>query len=120
MPKSVVAIVKGTDPTAMVEEALSLLGGVSSLITPKSKVFLKTNTAHPNPPEQLNTNSPEMVTGCIKAFQKVFLFDIELPSYEGLYNVGGRLYVRFDHGREPLIWRWYRRLRHLFLRRFNV
>lgn len=56
----------------------------------------------------------------IKAFQRVFLFDVELRSYEGLYNVGGRLYVRFDHGREPLIWRWYRRLRHLFLRRFNV
>ena len=56
----------------------------------------------------------------IKAFHKVFLFDIELPSYEGLYNVGSRLYVRFDHGREPLIWRWYRGLRQLFLRRFNV
>lgn len=56
----------------------------------------------------------------VKAFQKVFLFDIALPSYQGLYNVGGRIYVRFDHGREPLAWRWYRGLRQLFLRRFNV
>lgn len=56
----------------------------------------------------------------VKAFQKMFLFDIELPSYEGLYHVGGRVYVRFDHGREPLVWRWYRGLRQLFLRRFNV
>lgn len=56
----------------------------------------------------------------IKAFQKIFLFDIELPSYEGPYNVGGRLYVRFDHGKEPLVRRWYRGLRQLFLRRFNV
>ncbi|MEJ2725301.1 MAG: hypothetical protein P8175_11800 [Deltaproteobacteria bacterium] len=55
-----------------------------------------------------------------KAFQKIFLFDIELPSCEGLYNVGGRVYVRFDHGEEPLVWRWYRGLRKLFLRRFNV
>jgi putative peptide zinc metalloprotease protein len=56
----------------------------------------------------------------IKAFQKVFLFDIELPSFRGLYNVGGRLYVRFDHGYEPLVYRWYRAVRQLFLRRFNV
>jgi putative peptide zinc metalloprotease protein len=56
----------------------------------------------------------------IKAFQKVFLFDVELPTCEDLYNVGGRVYVRFDHGREPVVWRWYRGLRQLFLRRFNV
>ncbi len=56
----------------------------------------------------------------IKAFQKVFLFDVEVLNYEGLYNVDGRVYVRFDHGWEPLIWRWYRSLRQLFLRRFSV
>ena len=56
----------------------------------------------------------------VKAFQKIFLFDIELPEQIGLYNVGGRVYVRFDHGWEPLIWRWYRSARQLFLRRFNV
>jgi len=56
----------------------------------------------------------------IKAFQKVFLFDIVLPPPEGVYNVGGRVYVRFDHGREPLVYRWYRLIRQLFLRRFNV
>jgi putative peptide zinc metalloprotease protein len=56
----------------------------------------------------------------VKAFQKLFLFDIELPDLGGLYNVGGRVHVRFDHGKEPLIWRWYRSIRQLFLRRFNV
>jgi putative peptide zinc metalloprotease protein len=56
----------------------------------------------------------------VKAYQKIFLFDIELPEQIGLYNVGGRVYVRFDHGWEPLIWRWYRSARQLFLRRFNV
>jgi putative peptide zinc metalloprotease protein len=55
-----------------------------------------------------------------KAFQKLFLFDIELPNFKGLYNVGGRMYVRFDHGYEPLVYRWYREIRQLFLRRFNV
>ena len=56
----------------------------------------------------------------VKAFQKIFLFDIELPEQVRLYNVGSRVYVRFDHGWEPLIWRWYRSARQLFLRRFNV
>ncbi len=56
----------------------------------------------------------------VKAFQKLFLFDIELPDLKGLYNVGGRVHVRFDHGQEPLVWRWYRSIRQLFLRRFNV
>ncbi len=55
----------------------------------------------------------------IKAFQTVFMFDIELPE-ERLYPVGGRVYVRFDHGWEPMIWRWYRNARQLFLKRFNV
>jgi len=55
-----------------------------------------------------------------KSFQKLFLFDIELPTHSALFNVGGRVYVRFDHGREPLVYRWYREIRRLFLRRFNV
>jgi putative peptide zinc metalloprotease protein len=56
----------------------------------------------------------------VKAFQKIFLFDLELPGYKRLYNVGGRVHVRFDHGKEPLVWRLYRGIRQLFLRRFNV
>jgi hypothetical protein len=30
------------------------------------------------------------------------------------------VYVRFDHGWEPPLWRWYRGARQLFLKRFNV
>ena len=56
----------------------------------------------------------------IKAFQKVFLFDIKLPFYRGPLSVGERVYVRFVHGKEPVVWRWYRGLRQLFLKRFNV
>ncbi len=55
-----------------------------------------------------------------KAFQKVFIFDLGLSAQPRVYNVGGRVYVRFDHGREPLIYRWYRGARRLFLRRFSV
>jgi putative peptide zinc metalloprotease protein len=55
-----------------------------------------------------------------RTFQKIFLFDVALPADAPLYNIGGRVYVRFDHGSEPLVWRWYRSIRQLFLRRFNV
>jgi len=55
-----------------------------------------------------------------KAFQKIFLFDIALPEQVSVYHVGDRVYVRFDHGWEPLLWRWYRSARQLFLRKFNV
>jgi putative peptide zinc metalloprotease protein len=56
----------------------------------------------------------------LKAFQKMFFFDVELPSKETFFNVGGRVYVRFDHGWEPVGGRWYRSIRNLLLRRFNV
>jgi len=55
-----------------------------------------------------------------KAFQKIFLLDVELLDLVGNYTVGGRVYVRFDHGKEPLFHRWYRSVRKLFLKRFNV
>ncbi len=56
----------------------------------------------------------------VKTVQKVFLFDIQLPPGAYIFNVGGRVYVRFDHGFEPLAWRWYRSVRQLLLTRFNV
>jgi putative peptide zinc metalloprotease protein len=55
-----------------------------------------------------------------KAFQKLFVLDIDFPAGANRVNVNGRVYVRFDHGREPLLRQWYRGLRQLFLTRFNV
>lgn len=52
--------------------------------------------------------------------RKIFQVDLELPAQRGLVNVGGRVYVRFDHGWEPLAAQWYRQGRQLFLARFNV
>lgn len=56
----------------------------------------------------------------LRSFEKLFLFDIDLPQIERFYRVGERVYVRFDHGREPLIYRWSRSFRQLFLKHFNV
>jgi putative peptide zinc metalloprotease protein len=55
-----------------------------------------------------------------KTLQKHFQVDVELPLRERQLHVGGRAYVRFDHGWEPLGFQWYRRVRQLFLSRFNV
>jgi len=55
-----------------------------------------------------------------KAIKKLFQVDLELPAHHGLLNVGGRVYVRFDHGREAFAAQWYRQGRQLFLARFNV
>ena len=70
MSKSVVSIVKGTNPEDMVEEALSLLGGVHSLIKPKSTVVIKPNAGHPGPAETSVNVSPAFVTAVIKELRK--------------------------------------------------
>jgi putative peptide zinc metalloprotease protein len=50
--------------------------------------------------------------------EPVVLVDLELPGTR-LERVGGRAWVRFDHGAEPLAQQWYRRGRQLFLQHFN-
>ncbi|HSD41008.1 MAG TPA: PqqD family peptide modification chaperone [Burkholderiales bacterium] len=56
-----------------------------------------------------------------KAVQRFFQVDVGLsPDSRSALRVGGRAYVRFDHGWEPLGLQWFRRARQLFLARFNV
>jgi len=55
-----------------------------------------------------------------KTLEKVFTVDIELTKPPETVYVNDRVYVRFDHGFEPLAVQWYRSLRRLFLRWFNV
>lgn len=54
------------------------------------------------------------------AVARLFQIDLELQDHTGLLNVGGRVYLRFDHGKEPLAEQWYRQIRQLFLTRYNV
>ena len=56
----------------------------------------------------------------VKSIEKIFQFDLALPASAGIHAFGGRVYVRFDHGWEPLGTRWYRQIRQLFLSRFYV
>ena len=70
MVKSAVSIVKGTDAEKMVEEALSLLGGVGSLIKPGSTVVVKPNAIGGYPPERGADTSPALVSAVIKELRK--------------------------------------------------
>jgi uncharacterized protein (DUF362 family) len=70
MAKSVVSIVKGTDPEKLVAEALELLGGVSSLIRQDSTVVIKPNAGHPMPPQSSVNTNPALVAAIIKEVRK--------------------------------------------------
>ncbi|HYJ18153.1 MAG TPA: hypothetical protein VEW72_03160, partial [Burkholderiales bacterium] len=48
-----------------------------------------------------------------------FDFELELPAMH-TYVLGEHVYVRFEHGSEPLGWRVYRSVRQLFMRQFMV
>ena len=70
MKKSIVSIVKGADPDEMVESALSLLGGVKSLIRPNSTVVIKPNAGHLGGPERSSNTNPRVVAAVIKEIRK--------------------------------------------------
>jgi len=52
--------------------------------------------------------------------QKVFLIDLKLDFQQQQIPLGTRAYVRVNHGSETLASQWYRRVRQVFLRQFNV
>ena len=56
----------------------------------------------------------------VKTLERVFVFDLRLPDALRPKAFGARVHIRFDHGGEPLAQQAYRRLRQLFLSRFNV
>jgi putative peptide zinc metalloprotease protein len=55
-----------------------------------------------------------------RAMTSFFEVELSVSSDLSLVNAGGRVYVRFDHGFEPLAVQWYRQIRQLFLSRFQV
>ena len=55
-----------------------------------------------------------------KLLERVFLFDLDLDGQLRPERFGTRVHVRFEHRYEPLARQWYRRMRQLFLSRFDV
>jgi len=54
----------------------------------------------------------------MRTLEPVFLLDLRLSS-RTLERVGGRVWLRFDHGARPLAFQWQRRMQQLFLKQFN-
>lgn len=55
-----------------------------------------------------------------KALEKLFVLDLDLVTGAPAAYIGGRIHVRFEHQPEPLADQWYRDVRRIFLKRFNV
>jgi putative peptide zinc metalloprotease protein len=55
-----------------------------------------------------------------KSLEKLFVLDIELPPGEEMSYIGERIHVHFELEREPLANQWYREVRRVFLKKFNV
>ncbi len=56
----------------------------------------------------------------MRVLEKLFHYELALPPEVQLDHVGGRVFVHFDHGTEPLASQWYRSIKQLFLRHFSV
>jgi putative peptide zinc metalloprotease protein len=55
-----------------------------------------------------------------RTLERMFQFDLALPEGAVEEGFGGRVFVRFDHGAEPLGWQWWRRGRQLLLARLQL
>ena len=58
--------------------------------------------------------------GEVRALERLFIMDLQLPPGSHLSNLGSRVYVRFSHAPEPLARQWWRAGRRLLLNRFNI
>ena len=55
----------------------------------------------------------------IKAFEKLFHFEIMIKGLP-VKTIGERVYVRFEHDPQPLVFRCYRSIRRILLSKFSV
>ena len=60
------------------------------------------------------------VAGRRQALSKMLQLDLRIGPNAEFRTIGERVYVRFDHGVEPIAAQIYRVLRQVFLRRFNI
>ena len=54
----------------------------------------------------------------LRTREPVVLLDLKVPA-RALERVGGKVWVRFDHGPQPLAQRWYRQARQMLLQHFS-
>jgi uncharacterized protein (DUF362 family) len=108
MAKSVVSIVKGVDADKMVEEALSLLGGVTSLIEPRSVVIVKPNSIGNRPWEDATSTSPAVLGAVIRAIRKakpkeIIMAERARGEAPGCFEISGQMKAAQDAGVDKII-----------------
>lgn len=64
--RSEVAVVKGKQIDQMVKEAVSMVGGIESVVKPGDNVLVKPNICLPLPPEKGDSTNPEVVAALVK------------------------------------------------------
>jgi len=55
-----------------------------------------------------------------KVLSRMLQLELRFESQMHVPTLGGRTFVRFYHGEEPVAWRLYRSVRQLFLRHLYV
>jgi len=55
-----------------------------------------------------------------KAATTMFIFELEIGNRDRLKALGSRIYARFERQPEPLATQWYRTVRRILLKKFNV
>jgi len=68
--KSIVSIVKGSNPDELVESAVGHLGGIGAIIKSGSTVVIKPNAGHYGGPESSVNTNPAVVAAVIRAVKK--------------------------------------------------
>lgn len=56
----------------------------------------------------------------METLQKIFWVDLKVDPKNIDMPIGARAYIRFNHGGEPIVMQWYRRVRQAFLRQFHA
>ncbi len=64
--RSEVAVVKGKQIDQMVKEAVSMVGGIESVVKPGDNVLVKPNICLPLPPEKGDSTNPEVVAALVR------------------------------------------------------
>ena len=76
---------------------------------------------NPNSPAQLKDWLAARLGHDVKSIDKLYVLDLEISADAAINNyLNSRVYVRFEHPAEPLAWQWYRGIRRMFLKKFNV
>jgi len=80
--KSLVAIVHGQDPAAMLREGLELLGGLQHLDCRDKRVLIKPNLVNDRPPP--TTTSPELVAAVVRVVREAGAADVAVADSSGI------------------------------------